>query len=215
MKLLWATLIILLAAAFLLPHGNAQPAQLEIANINFPGYELTIPVRVVIGFTYTQNYSITVKTFGQSNHNERTSPTMIEFRTDEVDIYQLVIDVRYDVTVNQTVTIGMFEGNRTLKPMEIDMVNNGFHIGMILTATRPATFPSAEEISDLMWTRWRNELSEFEANLDTNTGNMANALAVSVGFGIIAFFVTLAIAFWISRINARVAKLESRGITRS
>jgi hypothetical protein len=46
-------------------------------------------------------------------------------------------------------------------------------------------------------------------------GSMSGALAVTVGFGIIAFFVVLAIAFWLFRIHRRVAKLEAQGITRS
>jgi hypothetical protein len=215
-KLLYMMLAVLLTAALLVPRGNATvQSDMEIQNIDFPGYELTLPVRVVIGFTYTQNYSITVKTFGQSMHSQRTSPTSIDFVTNEVDIYQIFIDVYYDVTVNQTITIGLFEGNKTIKPMKIAMTNNGFHIEMTVTATQPATFPSAEEISDVMWSRWRNELEGLEFNLADAMGSMSGALAVTVGFGIIAFFVVLAIAFWLFRIHRRVAKLEAHGITRS
>jgi hypothetical protein len=213
--LLYTVLAVLLTAIFLVPCGNAAAlTDPDVMNISFPGYELTTPVRVVVGFTYTQNYSITVKTFGQSNHNEKTSPTSIEFRTDEVDIYKLAIDVHYDVTVNQTITIGLFEGNKTLKPIELEMNNNGFHIEMTVTAVPPLTFPSAEEISDIMWGRWQNDLSSFEVNLADAMSSMSGALAVTVGFGIIAFFVVLAIAFWLFRIHRRVAKLEAHGITR-
>ena len=50
--LLYTVLAVLLTAIFLVPCGNAAAlTDPDVMNISFPGYELTTPVRVVVGFT--------------------------------------------------------------------------------------------------------------------------------------------------------------------
>jgi len=183
-----------------------------IGDINLPSYELYAPARVVVSFAYTKNVSIHVSTLGSSLYKAVTSPVQVEFSTEAFDVYTITIQVLYDITVDQTVTVGLFEGGRAAKGLEFNIASTGFTITMQLSVIEAPHYPTADEISDLMWQRWRNELDEFEAGQRDLVSKMADTVTVTGSLAVISFVVCIVLIVAVFYIHRKVAELAAWGI---
>jgi hypothetical protein len=190
---------------------SAPPARGEEL-LRIPSLELYAPARVVVSFAYTRNVTIQVSTLGASLYKAVTGPTQIEFQTDSFDVYTLSISIQYEAPVNQTVVIGLFEGGRAAKGLELPMRGNSAQITMKLTVIEAPRFPTAEEVAERVLDRFRNEILRFEAGQRELVGGMTGTVTTMAGLSAIAFAVSVALIVAVFHIHGRVAELSEWGI---
>ncbi|MGB9774611.1 MAG: hypothetical protein ACPL4I_11410 [Bacteroidota bacterium] len=200
-------LVLLWASILTLPAQGQEAAEFRV-----PSYELYAPARIVISFVYTNNVSVQVSTLGNSLYKAVTSPVQVEFSTEAFDVYTVNVQILYDKIVNQTITMGLFEGGRAAKGIEFDVNASAVNVKMKVAVVEAPRFPTADEISDRMWERWRNELANFEANVNDLVAKM-NSTVLTVGsLSVIAFVVCIVALIATFHVHRRVAELQEWGI---
>jgi len=180
-------------------------------SINMPNYALYSPVRIVVTYTYTQSYSINVTSFGQTLHEELSSPTSIEFDTSADDVYQIAIVVSYAVWVNQTVTISVYQNSTGAEgqTIQLAMDSEGFTINMLVNTTPPPSYPTEQELVSGLLDGVKNELLGQEVNQQSFL-NSVSAGTIFVGaLAAIAFGVTIAILVLYAHNARKLAKIEA------
>ena len=180
-------------------------------SINMPNYALYSPVRIVVTYTYTQSYSINVTSFGQTLHEELSSPTSIEFDTSADDVYQIAIVVSYAVWVNQTVTISVYQNSTGAEgqTIQLAMDSEGFTINMVVSTTPPPSYPTEQDLVSGLLDGVKNELLGQEVN-QQNFLNSVSAGTIFVGaLAAIAFGVTIAILVLYAHNARKLAKIEA------
>ena len=180
-------------------------------SINMPNYALYSPVRIVVTYTYTQSYSINVTSFGQTLHEELSSPTSIEFDTSADDVYQIAIVVSYAVWVNQTVTISVYQNSTGAEgqTIQLAMDSEGFTINMLVSTTPPPSYPTEQELVSGLLDGVKNELLGQEVN-QQNFLNSVSAGTIFVGaLAAIAFGVTIATLVLYAHNARKLAKIEA------
>ncbi|MEM2512712.1 MAG: hypothetical protein QXU81_00105 [Candidatus Bathyarchaeia archaeon] len=205
-KIFLLILLPLLCSLFIL--GNIY-AQEENFRANIPLFELYAPARVVVSFQYTQDVSIRVSTVGASLYRATTSPTQIQFEAENYDTYKVIIRIAYSMRINQTITIGLFEGGRAAKSIEIQVNEPVIEIQMVLSVVEAPRYPTAEEISERMWERWRNELVLFEQKQNEIINKMIESSIVIGSLAAIGFTVSLACIYAVFRVHHKIAELEA------
>src|SRR4030042_224583 len=109
-RLFLPVLLVAFMLVFLpLTQVQAQFEPQEVSRIRLPNYALGTPVQVSVTYTYTQDYAMNVSTFTQPQHQEISEPESMTFKTNDPSVYTLHVVVRYDVWVNQTITLTLFE----------------------------------------------------------------------------------------------------------
>jgi hypothetical protein len=180
-------------------------------SINMPNYDLYSPVRIVVTYTYTQSYSINVTSFGQTLHEELSSPTSIEFDTSADDVYQIAIVVSYAVWVNQTVTISVYQNSTGAEgqTIQLAMDSEGFTINMLVSTSPPPSYPTEQELVSGLLDGVKNELLGQEVN-QQNFLNSVSAGTIFVGaLAAIAFGVTIAVLVLYAHNARKLAKIEA------
>ena len=180
-------------------------------SINMPNYALYSPVRIVVTYTYTQSYSINVTSFGQTLHEELSSPTSIEFDTSADDVYQIAIVVSYAVWVNQTVTISVYQNSTGAEgqTIQLAMDSEGFTINMVVSTTPPPSYPTEQDLVSGLLDGVKNELLGQEVN-QQNFLNSVSAGTIFVGaLAAIAFGVTIATLVLYAHNARKLAKIEA------
>ncbi len=180
-------------------------------SINMPNYALYSPVRIVVTYTYTQSYSINVTSFGQTLHEELSSPTSIEFDTSADDVYQIAIVVSYAVWVNQTVTISVYQNSTGAEgqTIQLAMDSEGFTINMLVSTTPPPSYPTEQDLVSGLLDGVKNELLGQEVN-QQNFLNSVSAGTIFVGaLAAIAFGVTIATLVLYTHNARKLAKIEA------
>jgi hypothetical protein len=180
-------------------------------SINMPNYALYSPVRIVVTYTYTQSYSINVTSFGQTLHEELSSPTSIEFDTSADDVYQIAIVVSYAVWVNQTVTISVYQNSTGAEgqTIQLAMDSEGFTINMLVSTTPPPSYPTEQDLVSGLLDGVKNELLGQEVN-QQNFLNSVSAGTIFVGaLAAIAFGVTIATLVLYAHNARKLAKIEA------
>jgi len=192
------------------------PKTVIIANtverIRLPTFELYAPAKIVLNFAYTKNVTIAVTLLGTSIYKTETSPVQVVFETSNFDIYTVNIKAVYERTVNQTLTMGVFEGTRPAKEIEFDINADGFQVQMKISTIEAPHFPTVQEISDALWDRWRNELASYEAKTDLVVNQMTQTMTIVGALGVIGFVVSLACIMALIHSNRTVSELEQWGI---
>ena len=178
-----------------------------------PSFEMYVPARVVVSFSYTQNVTVHVATVGHSLYKAITGPTSVEFNTQAIDIYTVQIGVLYTVAQNQTVTIGIFETGRPAKSIELTMTDKYLTLLFRLSVVQAPTFPTADDIADAMLLRWQNQLKAFEVSQGLLTDKMSSTVVTIGSIAVIAFVVCVLCLFLELRTQKKVADLSARGIT--
>ena len=176
-----------------------------------PNYDLYSPVRIVVTYTYTQSYSINVTSFGQTLHEEISSPTSIEFDTSADDVYQITISVSYAVWVNQTITIAVFQNETGTEgqTIELAMDSMGFKINMLVSTSTPPSYPTQQELVSGLLDGVRNELLGQEVN-QQNFLNSVSAGTIFVGaLAAISFGIVIAVLILYTHNARKLAKIEA------
>jgi len=191
--------------------AEASTAQ-EIFSMHIPNYALNTPVRLNILYFYTQNYSLNVHSLEQTSHEETHSENppqaSVTFSSDASDVYDLHLQVRYDVWVNQTVRITLYEKNETGKIIEFDIYSKGFNLDMSFTTSEPVTYPSTEDIVNAWWIRGQNMFSQFSMDQQQTLDKMTSANVVAVTAGVIAIGVVALILIVVIAVVRRLGRLE-------
>ena len=195
---------------------SALPVNLALAEesgIRLPTYELYAPAKVVVSFAYTKNVTIEVSTLKTSLYKAITSPVQLEFDAEDVDLYTVTMKILYSgIKVDQTIVIGIFEGNRPVKSIEFDVCSSSITIMMRLSIVKAPTYPTAEEISNLIWDKWRNELITFESKQNDLVTQISNTVVTVGSLAAIAFAVCIALIIVVFHMHQRVAELSEWGI---
>jgi hypothetical protein len=193
------------------PVTDSGAPSMDMYSINMPNYALYSPVRIVVTYTYTQSYSINVTSFGQTLHEELSSPTSIEFDTSADDVYQIAIVVSYAVWVNQTVTISVYQNSTGAEgqTIQLAMDSEGFTINMLVSTTPPPSYPTEQELVSGLLDGVKNELLGQEVN-QQNFLNSVSAGTIFVGaLAAIAFGVTIATLVLYAHNARKLAKIEA------
>jgi len=189
------------------------PSPAGATNIEFPSFSLYSPVKIVVTFIYTQNVTTHVGTASQSLYKAITSPTSVEFDTQALDVFTIDMNILYSLAQNQTVTIGISEGDRPTKSITVSMNDKDLSLHLIVNVVEEPTFPTADQIANAMLDRWQNQLTAFEAANSQLTNEMSSSVVVAASLGIIAFVVSVlcfGTMFWIHK---RQANLEAKGLS--
>jgi hypothetical protein len=181
----------------------------EVVTIKLPNYNLGTPVQISVTYTYTQSYNINVSTFTQPHHQAITEPTGITFKTNEPDVYNINIQVRYDVWVNQTITLTLFEANQTGKMIEFSIFSKGFDINLVISAFPPQTYPTVDEISSNIWNRFRNEMQEFLIHEQRISGALTDANLFIGALAAVSFAGLMATIVGLAYLMRRTARTEA------
>jgi len=134
------------------------------------------------------------------------------FEAEAFDLYTITVDIYYITAVNQTIVIGLFEGGRAAKGMEVDVVADHISLTMRVSVIEAPRIPTAEEISDAIWARWQSALDDFKAENRVLTDRMGETMAVVGGLAVIAFVVCMVSVIAVFRMNRKVAELSEWGI---
>jgi hypothetical protein len=183
----------------------------SVYSVDMPNYDLYSPVRIVVAYTYTQSYSINVTSFGQTLHEEISSPTSIEFDTSADDVYQITITVSYAVWVNQTITIAVFQNETGTEgqTIELAMDSMGFKINMLVSTSTPPSYPTQQELVSALLDGVRNELLGQEVN-QQNFLNSVSAGTIFVGaLAAISFGIVIAVLILYTHNARKLAKIEA------
>ena len=203
-KLTSLFLLILLASAFPVP-ALAD----ETFYVNIPSFELYAPARIVVSYVYTQNVSVHVSTLGASLYRAVTSPVQVTFETDEFDVFTIDIQIRYSMIINQTVTVGLMEGGRAAKGIELQVNSKTINIRLKVSVVEAPRYPTADEISERMWNRLRNEVAQFESSQQNLVNEMTNTLVTIGALSALAFVVCIVCIIAVFMVHKRVAELEA------
>jgi hypothetical protein len=191
---------------------TARPRSVQATIVNIPTFELYAPAKIVISFSYTKSVVVHVTTLGQSLYKAITSPTSVEFDTESFDVFTVTVNVFYSWQVNQTVTIGFFEGGRAAKGIEVGMNDNVLNLVFKISVVQAPSYPTADQIADAMMQRWQNQLAVFEASQRDLTNTMANTVTTVGSIAVIAFVVCLICIIAVFMLQRRVAELSEWGI---
>jgi len=209
-----ATLILLLCLSCLSTAlVNAQllsPSAPSIYPVSFPNFDMYAPTEIVVTYTYTQSYQVTVSDFGQTLHQELSSPTSMTFNTTADDVYNITFAVNYDVYVNQTVTVSLFEtGLGVAKTLELGMDSKGFIINMIVSTSTPPTFPNANQIAQQISALFTNQVNMLQSSNNNTINSVMTAVTFSCALSAIAIGVTVGVLLLFMRGAVKKAKIDS------
>ena len=179
-----------------------------IWHISLPSFPLLTPVHLVVSYAYTQNYTVSVNTYGLSLHHETSSPTSIAFDTSAVDTYRIHVSVRYGIWVNQTVTISIAENATAAKLISFDMNSQGFDIDMLIVTSQAPSYPTADQIADNLWYRWQNVLNELQASNQNLVNSLLGSYAMNAGFSLVAFGLSMALLIVVIYLARRQARFD-------
>jgi len=192
----------------------AFPVKAETAQFSFrlPSYELYAPAKIIVSFVYTNNVSVNVRTLGTSLYKATTSPVQVIFETDAFDVYTITFDIYYSMPVNQTITIGLYEGGRAAKGVEFDVNTAHINIQMKVSVVEAPRYPTAEEIANSMWQMLQNSLNEFTTAQQNLIAKMSDTVLVTGSLAVIGFVVSIAVLIAVFHIHRKVAELSEWGI---
>jgi len=174
----------------------AQEQEPEVAGFNLQAYA---PARILISYTYTNNFSVTdVSSIGQSLYTITSSPTYIEFKAVDVDQYTFTVEIKYTTIVTQSIQIAVFSSGYAPEGIQLNVKGN-VRLKFTLTVTQEPKYPSAQEVAEQVVRQVGNQLDEFRRQtteiVDLQTRNIEMqwlligfTMAVSVAFVIILVF---------------------------
>ena len=179
-----------------------------IWHISLPSFPLWTPVHLVVSYAYTQNYTVSVNTYGLSLHHETSSPTSIAFDTSAVDTYSIHVSVRYGIWVNQTVTISIAENATAAKLISFDMNSQGFDVDMLIVTSQAPSYPTADQIANNLWNRWQNVLNELQGSNQNLVNSLLGSYAMNAGFSFVAFGLSMALLIVVIYLARRQARFD-------
>ena len=190
------------------PAPTQGPEASEIQEVSLPNYALENPTQISVTYIYTSNYSISVDTMTQIMHQELTGPTGITFTTDDSGVFNLHVKVRYDVWVNQTVLITLFEKNESGKMIQVSMTSKGFDINMQISTSPSVSYPTTEDIVNAWWQRGLGMFTDFGNQFAQDRQAIMSTILTIAALAVIAFAVVFAMLVFVLRHERRIGKLE-------
>jgi hypothetical protein len=169
----------------------------EVAGFNLQSYA---PARILISYTYTNNFSVTdVSSIGKSLYKVISGPTSIEFQAQDIDQYTFTVEIKYAAIVTQSVQIAVFSAGYAPEGMQLNVKGNVVRLKFTLTVTEEPRYPSAQDVAEQVVLQVANQLNEFRRQttdiLDVHTKNIEMqwlivgfTMAVSVAFVVILVF---------------------------
>jgi len=151
--------VLLLSSSFAVS-GKEEGEGGEVAGFNLQAYA---PARVLISYSYTNNFSVTdVSSVGQSLYKITSGPTSIEFKAEETDRYTFTVDVKYAAIVTQSIQIAVFSAGYPPEGIQLNVKGNVVRLKFTLTVTEEPRYPSAQDVAEQVVKQVSNELSLFE-----------------------------------------------------
>jgi len=149
----------------------AEEEQSETASLNLRVYR---PARILITYTYTNNFSVSdVSSVGQSLYKITSGPTSIEFKAEDIDIYTFTVTIRYAEIVGQSIQIAVWSGNQPPQGLQINVKSNIVKIRFEVTVSEQPQYPSAQEVAGQVVKQIASELAAYRRQTD-ETLNMLN-----------------------------------------
>ena len=173
------------------------------------------PARVLISYTYTNNFSVTdVSSIGRSLYTVTSGPTSIEFRANQIAQYTFTVEIRYATIVAQSVQIAIFSAGYAPEGIQYNVKGNVVRLKFTLTVTEEPRYPSAQDVAEQVVRQVAQQLTQFEQqtseivevqnrNLTTMWILIVSSLAISVALLLITIV-------WI-RPRMRVSYYEEGG----
>lgn len=163
---------ILIAAVLLLlfsqQHASmvyCQEGTAETAGLNLQSYA---PARILISYTYTNNFSVTdVSSIGKSLYKITSGPTSIEFKAEDVDKYTFTIEIKYAAIVAQSVQVAVFSAGNPPEGIQFNVKGNVVRVKFTLTVTAEPRYPSAQDVAEQVVLQVSNQLADFREQTDT------------------------------------------------
>ena len=192
-----ALLLSLLLFSSLSSIATARGEEPEVAGFNLQSYA---PAKILISYTYTNNFSVTnVSSMGKSLYKITSSPVDIEFVAEDIDQYTFTIEIKYAAIVTQSIQIALFSGGYAPEGVQFNVKGNVVRLKFTLTVTQETKYPSAQEVAEQVVRQIANQLDEFRRQtteiVDLQTRNIEMqwlivgfTMAVSVAFVIILVF---------------------------
>jgi hypothetical protein len=201
---------ILVSSVTFVSAQTVAPSAPDTYVIRFPTFDMYAPTRIVVTYTYTQSYSVNVTDFGQTLHQETQTPESMEFDTAAVDVYNITFAVSYDIYVNQTVTIELFENQTGIaKTMELDMNSKGFLINMVISTSTPPTYPDTNQIVNGIKTYFANQILVLQATNNGLVNSVMDTVTVFAALTAVSFGVSIAALVFANRALVKKAKLAA------
>jgi len=199
----------ILAVSQFFPLAQAQG---ENFYLRLPSYELYAPAKIIINFVYTNNVSVSVHTLGTSLYKATTSPVQALFEAEAFDVYTIDVSIEYGVPVNQTIIIGLYEGGRAAKGIEIDVSHRRIFLSMKVCVVGAPEYPAPEDIAEAMWTRLEGFYSEFIVQQQGLLDKMSETMLVIGSLAVISFVVCIIVFIVVFYMHRQVAELSEWGI---
>lgn len=109
------------------------------------------PARIVISYTYTNNFSVSdVSSMGKSLYKIISGPTSIEFKAEDTDRYTFTIDIGYSAIVAQRIQMAVFSSVYAPEGIQLNVKSADVRIQFTLTVT--------EKLCTRAPRKWRNRL---------------------------------------------------------
>lgn len=182
------------------------------ASLTLPSYELYSPAKVVISYIYTNNVSVQVNTLGASLYQVTTTPVSTVFEASAYDVYTITVQISYLDITNQTIVIGLLEGGRPAKGIEMPVSTNTVIFTFRISVVEAPRYPSAEEIANVLMDKLRNELADYTAHIDALIKQLSESLTFAASLSIIAFAIAIVVLVANYYLHRKVSELTEWGI---
>jgi hypothetical protein len=190
-----------------------KPVQCQnVTRFRLPRYELYAPAKIIVNFVYTNNVTVNVRTLGTSLYKVTTSPVQIVFEAEAFDVYTIDVNILYGLPVNQTIVIGLYEGGRATKGIELDTTSETIQMTMKVSVVEAPKYATAEEIAQSMWNMLQGSLNEFMDRQQVIMDEMGRTMTIIGALAVISFAVCIVALVAVFYMHRRVAELSEWGI---
>ncbi|RJS92804.1 hypothetical protein CW705_02215 [Candidatus Bathyarchaeota archaeon] len=154
-------LILFLGFLLLTPAvSRAEETIEEAATLNLQAYA---PARIVITYSYTQNFSVSdVSTLGRPEYKIISGPTSIEFKTAHTDTFTFTVEIKYPAILGQSIQIAVFSAGNPPEGIQINVKTSTVKLRFTLTITEEPSYPSAQDVAEQVVRQVANELTLFK-----------------------------------------------------
>jgi hypothetical protein len=136
--------------------ASGQEEGSEAAGLNLQAYA---PARILISYAYTNNFSISdVSSMGKSLYKVVSRRSSIEFKAGDVDRYTFTVEIKYAITVTQSIQIAVFSSNLAPEGIQFNVRGREIRLELTLTVTEEPKYPSAQSVASAVVQQVANEL---------------------------------------------------------
>jgi hypothetical protein len=202
MKKIFVVLAVLLFICAWLP-AKAQTQTLP--TVSFTMGSVYAPARFVLEFAYCQNFSgpLNMQTLsGSSLWTSQESPVGFEFDAKDVDTYTFDVELIYNATVNQVLTLSYWAGDLAPDSIKLQVLGNDILIHFQMVVTTEPVVPSKEEVAQAVVLQMKQDLADYEGEIANLAAQFQESLMVMwavVAIALFAAILSLVVAFYAIR----------------